>query len=92
MNRKLILYTYSSDWRIEDNGGVQDGANSNMSHNFQVKESHNMLKFMPGDNFDIEKNNYPQGLFEECAKRGYHIDNYEDKFEFVLINPKGVKI
>ena len=30
MNRKLILYTYSSDWRIEDYGGVADGADPNM--------------------------------------------------------------
>ena len=93
MNRKLVLYTYSSDWRIEDYGGVQDGANPNMSHNFSVKESHNMLKFMPGDEFYIEKDNYPQGLYEECAKRGYTVDDphSQDKFEFVLVNPKGVK-
>ena len=38
MNRKLILYTYSSDWKIEDYGGVGDGANPNMPHTFQVKE------------------------------------------------------
>ena len=91
MNRKLVLYTYSSDWRIEDYGGVQDGANPNMPHSFSVKESHNMLKFMPGDEFYIEKDNYPQGLYEECAKRGYPIDDPADKFEFVLVNPKGVK-
>ena len=91
MNRKLVLYTYSSDWRIEDYGGVQDGANPNMSHNFSVKESHNMIKFMPGDEFNVEKDNYPQGLYEECAKRGYPVDNHADKFEFVLVNPKGVK-
>ena len=91
MNRKLVLYTYSSDSRIEDHGGVQNGANPNMSHNFSVKESHNMLKFMPGDEFNIEKDNYPEGLYEECAKRGYPINDTADKFEFVLVNIKGVK-
>ena len=92
MNRKLVLYTYSSDWRIEDYGGVADGANPNMSHNFVVKESHNMLKFMPGDEFEIEKLDYPKGLYDECEKRGYPVDDPEDKFEFVLVNSKGVKV
>tara|TARA_Y100000004_G_scaffold2151_1_gene2645 strand:- start:164 stop:448 length:285 start_codon:yes stop_codon:yes gene_type:complete len=93
MNRKLVLYTYSSDWQIDKYGGVANGANPNMPHNFVVKESHNMVKFMPGDEFEIERLDYPQGLYDECQKRGYTVDDIhsQDKFEFVLVNPKGAK-
>ncbi len=83
MSKKLILYTYSSDWSIQDHGGVSDGANPNMPHTFQVKESHNMIKFMPGDQFDVDRDDYPEGLYEEITKRGY------DKVDIILINPKG---
>ena len=89
MNRKLILYTYSSDWRIEDYGGVADGANPNMPHSFQVKESQNMLKFLPGDDFEVDRDNYPKGISEEITKRGYNIENRKDSFDIVLVNPKG---
>ena len=89
MNRKLILYTYSSDWKIEDYGGVGDGANPNMPHTFQVKESKNMLKFMPGDEFEIDRDNYPNGIYEKITERGYNLQNSKDSFSIVLVNPKG---
>ena len=81
-DRKLVLYTYSSDWRIEDNGGIGNGANPNMGHEFQVKESHNMIDFMPGDTFSIEKDEYPNELLNKVGR----------DCDIVLVNPKGVKL
>ena len=92
--RRLVLYTYSSDWGIEDHGGVSDGANPNMSHEFQVKESQNMVKFMPGDTFSVERDNYPRGLMDEIERRGYDPYAGDDRrdmkdFQLVLVNPRG---
>ena len=81
MNKKLVLYTYSSDWRIEDYGGVANGANPNMPHYFTVKESHNMARFMPGDEFSIPRDLYPEYFYKKIGA----------DCEFVLVNPKGVK-
>ena len=94
--RRLVLYTYSSDWGIEDNGSVSDGANPNMSHKFQVKESQNMVKFMPGDTFSVKRDNYPGGLMDEIERRGYDPYAGDDRgdmkdFQLVLVNPKGSK-
>ena len=82
MNKKLVLYTKSSDWCIEDMGGIEDGADPDMAHQFQVKESHNMDNFMPGDTFEIDRHDYPDGFYDKIGAN----------CEFVLVNPKGVKI
>jgi hypothetical protein len=80
MNKKLVLYTYSSDWKIEDHGGVQDGANPNMPHTFVVKESHNMANFMPGDEFQIDRDMYPEYFYKKIGV-----------CDFVLVYPRGAK-
>ena len=81
MSKKIVLYTYSSNWGIQDCGGVDDGANPNMPHEFQVKESHNMLDVMPGDQFSIPKDEYPDKLLNMVGP----------DCDIVLVNPKGVK-
>ena len=48
-----------------------------------------MLKFMPGDEFEIDRDNYPNGIYEKITERGYNLQNSKDSFSIVLVNPKG---
>ena len=53
-----------------------------MPHYFTVKESHNMARFMPGDEFKIDRDMYPEYFYKKIGA----------DCEFVLVYPRGAKV